>query len=193
MSEMLKLGLKMIEEEEATGELADLYETAKRQLQTPKVPNSIKAAGISVGVLKTYLHMLEGFEKHISLPRSLVSMICFAIARKNECLYCSSIHELTCRTLGVDENTLVALAENLGEVSPERIRAIIEFALKTGKDPQSLEPEDYERLRLMGISNDEIVQIIFVAAMGTFSDILADSIKIDVDQGVAQALGRGNS
>lgn len=188
MSEMQKIGLKMIEEEEASDEVQALYERVKRDFQMPNVPNYIKGLALSPAMLTFYLDTMSSYYANITLPQSLISMIAFTIAKKTNCAYCSSLHEVTCRTLGVDEATLTALSENLGEVSPERIRTIIEFALKAAKHPELISAEDYQGLRNMGISNDEIVQIIFIAGMGVFSDILADATKITVDQDIADAL-----
>lgn len=188
MSEMHKLGLKIIEEDEANEHLQALYERFKRDFQIPNVPNYIKGFGESPATLEFYLDMMGSYYANISLPQSLLSMIAFTIAKKANCAYCSAFHEVTCRTLGVDETTLTALSENLGEVNPERIRAIIEFALKAAKYPQTIVSDDYQSLRDLGISNDEIVQIIFVAGMGVFSDILADSTKLTVDKDIIEAL-----
>lgn len=188
MSEMLKLGLRMVEEDEASDEVIALFDSYKRAFQAHRIPNYIKANAISPASLQLYLSMLNSFYENVTLPQSLISMICFTVATEANCVYCSAIHEVTCRTLGVNEQTLKALAENLEDVSPERIRVIIEFALKTSSDAQNLVPEDYERLRRFGISNDEIVQIVMVASMAAFSDILANSIKIEVDSHFTKAL-----
>jgi alkylhydroperoxidase family enzyme len=97
---------------------------------------------------------------------------------------------LTCRTLGVDEETLTLLVKDLGNVNPERIRAIIEFALKVAKDPQGLVAADYDRVREQGVTDEEIVEIVTVAGFAVFSDIMADALKVEVEAPIAQALGR---
>jgi len=97
---------------------------------------------------------------------------------------------LTCRTLGVDEETLRLLADDLGHVSPQRVQAVIEFALKVAEDPQSVAAEDYERVREQGVTDEELMEIMLVAALGKFNDTLADAAKIDVDDMVAESLGR---
>lgn len=75
-------------------------------------------------------------------------------------------------------------------MSPERIRAIIAFALKVAHDPQGVVAEDYERLRAHGITDEEVVDIVLNAAMSTFFDILADALKVEVEPEVVQGLGR---
>ena len=117
-------------------------------------------------------------------------MILFTIAESRDCEYCSAGNQLACRNLGVDEESLRALVEDLDSVSPERIRAIITFALKVSQDPQGLVAKDFERLREHGITDEEMVDIALNAAMATFFDILADSLKVEVDPEVVRGLGR---
>jgi alkylhydroperoxidase family enzyme len=92
--------------------------------------------------------------------------------------------------LGVDEETLEMLAKNLDNVSPKRLQAIIQFALKCAFDPQRLTAADYDRVREQGISDDELAQIIFLTALANFNDTLADGFKIEVEKPVLAALGR---
>jgi uncharacterized peroxidase-related enzyme len=182
--------LPIIEEEEATGEVARVYAEVKRDLQIPVVPNYAKALAVSPAALAIYWDFQRSFYQHTTLPESLTSMILFTIAKTANCQYCSASHELACRTLGVDEETLSKLVEDLDNVSPQRIQAIIEFALRVAQDPQSLVPEDYERVRKQGVIDEELVEIILIAAIGKYNDILADALKIDVEPMVAEALGR---
>jgi uncharacterized peroxidase-related enzyme len=185
-----KSGLPIIEEEEATGDVARIYAEIKRDLQVPVVPNYAKAVAVSPAVLAIYWDFQRNFYQHTTLPQALTSMILYTIAETSNCEYCSATHELTCRTLGIDEETLSKLVEDLGNVSPQRIRAIIEFALKVVQDPQGLVPEDYERVREQGVTDEELVEIILIAAIGKYNDTLADALKIDVEPIVAEALGR---
>lgn len=182
--------LPIIEEEEASGEVAHIYAEIKRDMQLPVVPNIMKALAVSPAALAIYWDFNRSFYKYTTLPESLTSMILYTIAESGKCEYCSAVHELTCRTLGIDEETLSRLVEDLGNVSPQRIRVIIEFALKASHAPKSLVAEDYERVREQGVTEEELVEIILIAAIGKYSDTLADALKIEVDSLVAEALGR---
>ena len=115
-------------------------------------------------------------------------MILYAIAERNNCRYCSASHELSCRTLGIDEETLHRLVNDLPHLSPERIRATIQFALKVAGSPKALVREDYDALRAQGVSEAELVEIIHLAAMASSGDTLADALKIEVDPAVSEAL-----
>ena len=182
--------LPLIEEQEATGEVAQIYADFKRELQIPFVSNMMQGLAISPAALSIHWAFTQSFFKHTTIPQSLTAMILFAIAETGNCEYCSAGNELTCRTLGIDEETLSALVEDIGNVSPQRIAAIIEFALKVSHDPQGLVAEDYERVREQGITDEELVEIILIAAIGNYSDTLADALKIEVESMVSEALGR---
>lgn len=188
MSYLPQNGLTMIEEAEAPPEVAELYDTIKRDLQLPFVPNMVKALANAPGTLASHWAINRSFEAHNILPQALTSMILFAISETSNCTYCSTANELMCRTLGINEETITALVKDLNSVSPQRIQAIIDFALKVSHDAQSLTLEDYERVRAEGVTDEELVQIIQTAAFGVYVDIMADALKVDVDSIILQAL-----
>jgi uncharacterized peroxidase-related enzyme len=183
--------IPMIEEEEATGEVAQIYDEMKRELEVPFISNLAKTLAGSLSALAPYWALVRTFYQHSILPHSLTSMILFSIAAAKDCRYCSASHQVTCRTLGVDEATLEAMVKDLEAVSPQRIQEIINFALKCALDPLSLVEEDYERVRAQGVSDEELVEIVSVAAAGNYLDTLADGLKIEIDSQLRQALHRG--
>lgn len=181
-------GLPVVEENEASGEVGDIYAEAKQLMQLPFVPNILKGLAISPAALTIYWQAFRAFLLHSTLPQALSAMILYAIAERNHCQYCSAGHEMTCRTLGIDEETLDRLVKDLGNVSPERVREIIRFALKVNSDPQGLVAADYDRVRAEGVTDEELTEIILMAAMGRMGDTLADGLKIEVDPVAAQTL-----
>lgn len=183
-------GLGMVDEHEATGQLAALYDEVKRTMRVPVVPNWLKTIAVSPAALNIYWNFYRGFLEHTTLPQSLTAMILFTIAERRNCRFCSATNELTCRTLGIDDQTLSDLVRDLGNINPERIRAIIEYALKVSNDAQGLMPEDYGQVRAQGVTDAELVEITLIAAIGNLNDALADALKIEVDSAVTEALER---
>ena len=174
-------GVPLVEEHEATGRVAALYAEIKRELRVPAIPNYFKALAASPAALAIYWAYYRAFLEHSTLPESLTAMILYAVAQQNECQYCSAGHELSCRTLGIDEATLQTLVHDLPQLTPARIRLTIQFALKVARAPTSLVRADYD---------DELVELVHIAAMGNSGDVMADALKVSVDDAVAQALGR---
>lgn len=188
MASLPHSGIQFIEEDEAKGDVAALYDEIRRTMQIPFVPNLIKSLSASRAALHAHWSMYSSFMGQTSLPISLVSMILYAVAASNDCRYCSAMNELSCRTFGIDDETLHAMAKDLDHVSPERLRAIIQFAVKVVHMPLEVTPEDYGSLRAHGLGDDEIVEIVLLAAVGQFNDILSDALKIDIDTMVMEAL-----
>ena len=182
-------GLPMIEEDAATGEVAELYAEIRRDLGMAFIPNSAKVMAVSPFALRMFCDVVRSTSR-ANLPQSLVSMILFTIAKTGDCKYCSATNELACRTLGVDELALETLVEDLPSFTPQRVRVIIEFAVKVAHDRQNLVAEDYDKVRAQGISDAELIEIILIAAIGIFNDTVADALKIEVDEQVVEALGR---
>ena len=182
--------LQPVEEAEATGEVAQLYADIKRDLQAPFLPNMFKTLAISPAALASAWGLYGNFLRQTTLPRALMSMILFTVAESRDCEYCAAQNEFACRHLGIDEETLSALVEDLDNVSPERIRTIIAFALKVSHDPLGIGAKDYKRVREQCITDEDIAEIALNAAGATSSDILADSLKVEVEPMVANELGR---
>jgi uncharacterized peroxidase-related enzyme len=178
----------MMEEGEATGDVARVFAEVKSEMQVPYVPNWAKALSVSSAALATHWDFQSSFYRRITLPRTLVAMILYTIAETGNCEYCSALNEMYCRTMGVDGELLTALVKDLGNVSPERIQAIIAFALKAARVPQDVEAEDFERLRKHGIADEEIMEIILVAAISRYTNTLSDVLRIDVDSAVTDTL-----
>ena len=190
MNYLTTSNLPMIEEEEATDDVARVFAEVKREMQIPYVPNWGKALAVSPAALATHWDFQRSFYQRMTLPRALTAMILYTVAETGNCKYCSALNEMYCRTMGIDGEMLSALVKELGNVSPERIRAIIAFALKAARHAQEMEAEDFDRLREQGVTDEELVEIILIAAIGKYNDILADALKVDVDPMVAEALGR---
>ena len=67
MGEIAANGLRLVEEDEATGEVAALYEEIKRELLVPEVPNVFKALGASPGALAIFWSWFGALYKHTTL------------------------------------------------------------------------------------------------------------------------------
>ena len=60
-------------------------------------------------------------------------------------------------------------------------KIILKFAVRTAKDPNAVKEEDFQKLREHGLSDEEIMEVIMMAAFTNFINIWADAAGIDVD------------
>lgn len=72
-----------------------------------------------------------------------------------------------------------------------RVREIIRFARRCARTPYAVTEEDYEMVRNYGISDEEIVEIVSLAAVGNYFDTLADALKLETDSFYKEGLPAG--
>jgi len=180
--------VEFIEESQATGEVAEIYDMVKKALQVPQVPNLDKVLANSPPALKGTVAILGELFMASSLPQPVIAMLIYSISLARRCQYCGSFFRLTCRNVGVDEAMLAAVGNDLGAVTPERVQAIMDFGLKAAMSSNQLKEADYEKLREIGISDSEMVEIVALAGLGVYLNIVADALKIDVDDMIKQGL-----
>ena len=63
-----------------------------------------------------------------------------------------------------------------------RLRDMVLFALKTSRNPQSLEESDFAVLRAHGLGEPEIMELIAMSALAVYANIIADATKMDEDE-----------
>lgn len=173
--------LEMVDESTDDNEVKDTFEEIRQGMQLPFVPNLFKTSAIAPNILNGTWAVFKHVFAESSLPIALKAMILYSIAAANQCEYCSVVHQATCKSLGVDESTLKMLTENLKDLEPRRVQAIVDFALKVADLSHNLQEDDYEAVRNQGVTEEELVEIIGLAALGNYLDSIADAYKIAVD------------
>jgi uncharacterized peroxidase-related enzyme len=156
----------------------------------PIVPNFMTALGASAPALKFWTILTETMIETLTLPQAFQPIIFYAVAAHANCEYCSASNEVQCRMLGMDEDTLAAMAKDLPSVNPARLRVIVEFCIKVSQFPQQVDRADFNALRDQGVSDAEILELVTLTALAVASDIFADALKMPVDPMVLEALGR---
>jgi uncharacterized peroxidase-related enzyme len=185
---MALLHLSGIEEAEASGEIADLYGEIQRAMGIPFVPEADKILANAPNALRGTWAAIDQIFLQSSLPASLASMILFSVSSANNCQYCAPMFKATCMSAGIDGDTLAALDRDLDGLSPMRVQAIVKFAQKCARDRANLGEADYESVRAQGVSEQEILEIIALAALANFLNTVADSLKLQIDAPIAQML-----
>ena len=180
--------IPFISPETADLETQALFTKIHNTLDAPALNNEWQVLANSMCTLIGTWQLFSNIYLQGTLPLTLKALILFAIAAAHNCRYCGAMHEATCRVLGVEESTLQTIVQDVDRLTPERIQIIIRFAVRSADEPLSLQKEDYDELRDCGITEEEIVEIIALAAMGTYFDILADALKLEVDTFVQEML-----
>lgn len=133
-------------------------------------------------LLSTLMHFVKGTIASGELPPTLKQMIAMTIAMQNDCRYCAVAHTGALESMGVPENVIKSCASDpdLSELPPPQ-RAILKFALKAARDPKAINKEEIQTLKDYGLSEGEILEVVFMIGYAVLTDTLADVTGVIVD------------
>jgi alkylhydroperoxidase family enzyme len=87
-------------------------------------------------------------------------------------MYREAAHLAYCSSLAIDTVTLQALVEHVEELTPEKVRDIILFAVKSARNPQGMTQEDYASLHRHELNDGDIMELISVIGLAVYLNIV---------------------
>jgi uncharacterized peroxidase-related enzyme len=174
--------LPTLEQDAAPKEVVEVYNDFQRRMGFPAAPNFIKTQGHSIAAARGTWGLVQNVLVGGVLPRTLKEMMFVAISQARNCRYCIAAHMACCRMLGIEPAALEQLASKVTDMAPPKARDIIVFGLKCARDPQSLTDEDFDGLRLHGLAQSEIMEVISMAALAVYANTIADATGMPADE-----------
>jgi uncharacterized peroxidase-related enzyme len=153
--------------------VAKFYESLEKQ---GGVPNWIKTLAVHPDVMHRFVGYYETLftPSNGTIPMLEREMIAAVVSSMNGCTYCTLHH--TGGMAGHLESSERAqrIAHNYREVDlTERERAICDFASKVTEEPDRMHDSDFAALRAVGLDDQEIFEVLEIAAFFSFSNRLA--------------------
>jgi len=173
--------IQIVEPQDASEEVRALYLDFQRRMGFPSAPNFIKVQGHSLAAASGTWGLVQNTLVGGSLPRTLKEMLFVAVSADRRCRYCEAAHLACCRMLGIDDETLAKLSGDIEKIDPIKARDIIKFSVKCARDPQTLSKADFDGLRDHGLRESEIVELISMAALAVYANIVADATTVPSD------------
>src|SRR5271170_8422214 len=146
----VRTNLPIVEEAEATGEVASAYEYFREHFGRSTVPGILRCFSSSPEMLKVIIQLgstlvfSEGF-----LGRRMKEMIATYVSSLNECPYCLDSHGAALRAQGGDESLLKALTA--GALADDSITVpeglLLEFVRKVTVESHKIDEADMRDLR----------------------------------------------
>ncbi|RJP24357.1 MAG: peroxidase [Deltaproteobacteria bacterium] len=151
-----------------------------------------KAFGMVPNLFKTYAHhpplLLANWNKVKAvlmegiLSQKVKQTIAVLVSRDNSCSYCVAAHTGALRSMGVSEDEISAIEEDLDKAAfTAREKALIRFARMANRDPRRIPPEEFEALRGTGATDSEIVEALGVMELFTAFNKFLDSVQVTLD------------
>jgi uncharacterized peroxidase-related enzyme len=174
--------LPVVKPSEASKDVQTVYEEFYRRMSFPSPPNFIMTQGHSYGVARGTWELVRHVLVTGEIPRWTKEIIFVAISRDRGCRYCEAAHIACCRMLGVDAVTMNQVISDVNSISDFKLRQMILFALKCSQLPQEFEESDFERIRNIGLKESEIMELIAMAALAVYANIIADATAMLPDE-----------
>jgi uncharacterized peroxidase-related enzyme len=170
-------------EEAADGALADYYRQQREAWGF--LPNYAGAFSTRPEVAQAWNALNTTVRDGMDRRRFEVATI--AAARALRSTYCTAAHSKFLRDVCGDEGTVRSIAEQPSgaELDPQD-RAVYEFAAKVATDAASVEQEDVDELRGVGLSDADIADVVFAAACRAFFTRVLDGLGAQLDSQTAQ-------
>ena len=161
---------------ETAGEATETLEAIQQKIGM--VPNIYATMAHSPATLQAFLGFGEALAGGV-LSAKIREQIALTVAGENNCDYCASAHTAIARGTGVDAEE--ASSNLAGEASDSRTAAILEFARAIVRKRGLLDESELDRVRLAGISDAEIVEIIAVVAQNLFTNYFNHIAGTEID------------
>jgi uncharacterized peroxidase-related enzyme len=108
-------------------------------------------------------------------------------ARALRSTYCTAAHSKFLRDDCGDEQAMIAIATGHGDQAlDEADRAILTFAGQVARDAASISEADVDALREVGLTDNEIADVVFAAAARCFFATVADAFGAEPDHQLAE-------
>jgi uncharacterized peroxidase-related enzyme len=158
-----------------------VYEEFYVRMSFPSAPNFIMTQGHAPSVARGTWELVRNVLVDGRIARWIKEMMFVAISHDRQCHYCEAAHIACCRMLGVNAQHLKSLVRDIRSIGDPKLRDMIMFAVKCAREPQKLNDEDFQSLRRHGLLDSEVLEIIAMAGVAVYANIMADATGMEPD------------
>jgi uncharacterized peroxidase-related enzyme len=174
--------IKLIEDKDATGEVAKVYDEWRAKSGRQQMPGILKCFSHRPDFLRQVMQFSDTV--HFSqghLDRRTKEAIASWVSWLNRCPYWLDSHAYFLRVQGAEESAVHAIAKgNLEEagLSPAE-RALLDYVTKVTEAAYRTTNEDVQGLRDHGWTEPQIAEAVYITAMFAFFNRVADAFGIE--------------
>lgn len=171
--------IETVAEEEATGATAELY--AAEEGAFGFLPNLVRTFSLRPEVYFAWKQLNGAVKGGMELRRYELATI--AAARVLRSSYCTLAHGsvLTDKGFLEPEALRAVVADYRGAGLDEVDVAVMDLATKVAQDAASVEQADIDRLRSLGLSDQDILDVVLAAAARCFFSKVLDAVGAEPD------------
>ncbi|MFQ5571456.1 MAG: peroxidase-related enzyme, partial [Rhodothermales bacterium] len=165
--------IQIINEDEATGELQDIYEEIAGR--RGKLSNILRIHSLNPPTMKAhldlYLSIVFGRSRLRRAERELIATV---VSAANGCPYCVNHHAEALNFYWKDPERVEQVKHDYRALDlPAPSRAMLDYAVKLTREPSSVTEDDVETLRQAGFSDKDILDINLITSYFNFVNRIA--------------------
>jgi alkylhydroperoxidase family enzyme len=149
------------------------------------VPNSVRAFSLRPDVLAAWQGLIAAIKSNMDVRRYELATL--AAARRLRSSYCMLAHGSVLMNEFMDGTTLRAVVQGDGGGELDQVDvAVMNLADRVATDATSVQETDIDRLRRLGLSDAEIMDVVLAAAARCFFSSALDALGVLPDAQYAQ-------
>lgn len=162
-------------EDELPDNLRGLFRKARERVGF--VPNVFRVFSFRPERLSSWFaHYKQLHEPTTNLNTAEREMIAVAVSMANGCLYCLVAHGAALREALADPVLADRITLDYRRAGlDQRMTAVLDFAVKLTRSPVECSEEDLNRLRGLGLTEEEVWDVAEIAAMYNFTNRMASA------------------
>ena len=163
---------------EATGKLSEFYDADIKDLGIAS--NTTRTFSLFPETWEAFRGLIGGIRKHIRLRN--YELTTFAAAMEMCCTFCMLAHGAVLHKNSFTTEQLEAIAKDFHHAGLEEKEVVMmEYAQKVVREASTTTPEDFDKLRKAGWSDEDILSITLAAAARSFASKVFDALGADPD------------
>ena len=171
--------IKAIDENEADGELAELY--AEIIEKRKKLSNIMKIQSLNSAAMRAHidLYMSLMFAPG-GLRRADRELIGVAVSAANSCAYCVNHHAAALAFYWKDRDKVEAFAASPEKFElPLKSRAVVDYAVKLTRSPGEVREDDIDGLQAAGFDDEDILNINLITSYFNFVNRIVMGLGVE--------------
>lgn len=171
--------IKVIDEQEASGELAEIY--ADLIKSRGKLANIMKIQSLNPAAMKAHMDLYLALMFRAScLKRAEREMIAVTVSVANQCKYCINHHAEALNFYWKDQTKLQRFIADFEAMElPSHQQAMLRYARKLTLHPEAMEEEDIRQLKENGLNDRDILDINLIVSYFNFVNRIANGLGVE--------------
>jgi len=155
--------IKLLTEADGNSQIKKIFDEIKER--AGRVPAAYRAFANYPHILQANWNRTKNILGEGNVPIEIKEAIATRVSKVNGCRFCLLIHKGNLKKLGVGVKEIEAI--ETGEVEDTKLNFILKFVSVATKEPEKLTDADFERLKDLGHTEEDILEILTVMEMYT--------------------------